>query len=76
MEYVSQTIVSSALNGIIEIPPALRNKTVQLIILPVDSAILEQSKPKKRPLGFAKGAEVPDSFFEPLPDEDLQAWGL
>ena len=27
-------------------------------------------------IGFAKGAEVPDSFFEPLPEEDLQAWGL
>ena len=27
-------------------------------------------------LGFAKGAEVPDSFFEPLPEEELQLWGL
>ena len=27
-------------------------------------------------IGFAKGAEVPDSFFEPLSEEDLQAWGL
>ena len=33
------------------------------------------TKPK-RPLGFARGAEIPDSFFEPLPKEDLQAWGL
>jgi len=76
MEYVSQTIGSSALNGIIEIPPALRNKTVQLIILPVDNLVSEQAKPKKRPLGFAKGAEIPDSFFEPLSEEELQAWGL
>ena len=30
----------------------------------------------KRTLGFAKGAEVPDSFFEPLSEEDLRAWGL
>ena len=75
MEYVSQTIGSSALNGIIDIPPSLRDKTVQLIILPVDN-IKEQPKPQKRPLGFAKGAEVPDSFFEPLSEEDLEAWGL
>ena len=27
-------------------------------------------------LGFAKGAEIPDSFFEPLPEEELQLWGL
>lgn len=33
-------------------------------------------KPGKRPIGFAKGAEVPASFFEPLPEEDLQLWGL
>ena len=76
MEYVSQTIGSSALNGIVEIPPALRNKTVHLIILPVENTVSEQATPKKRPLGFAKGAEIPDSFFEPLSEEDLQAWSL
>ena len=29
-------------------------------------------------IGFLKGKvpEIPDSFFEPLPEEDLQAWGL
>ncbi|MDR2547610.1 MAG: hypothetical protein LBC96_08955 [Lachnospiraceae bacterium] len=76
MEYISKTIGSSALDGIFEIPPMLRNRTVQVIVLPVDNAISEQAKPKKRPLGFAKGAEVPDSFFEPLSEEELQAWGL
>jgi len=30
----------------------------------------------KREIGFAKGADVPDSFFDPLPEEELQAWGL
>jgi len=78
MEYVSQTIGSSALNGIIEIPPALRNKTVQLIILPVKDVPAEQPKLQKRQLGFLKGIvpPLPDSFFDPLPEEDLQAWGL
>jgi len=66
------------LNGIIEIPPALRNKTVQLIILPVKDVPAEQPKPQKRQLGFLKGIvpPLPDSFFDPLPEEDLQAWGL
>ena len=27
-------------------------------------------------MGFIEGPELPDSFFEPLPEEDLQAWGL
>ena len=31
---------------------------------------------RKRTLGFAKGAEIPESFFEPLAEEDLRAWGL
>lgn len=31
--------------------------------------------PGKRPLGFIKGT-LPESFFEPLPEEELQAWSL
>jgi hypothetical protein len=75
MEYIRQTIGSSLLDGIIEIPPALRNKKVDIIVLPVQNE--ETEKPDYTcNIGFAKGAEVPDSFFEPLPEEDLQAWGL
>ena len=35
-------------------------------------------KPEKRRLGFLKDKvpPLPDSFFDPLPEEDLQAWGL
>ena len=29
---------------------------------------------KPRPIGFAKGFEVPPSFFEPLPEEVLEAF--
>jgi prevent-host-death family protein len=29
--------------------------------------------PRKRKLGFLEGA-VPDSFFDPLPDDELDAW--
>ncbi|MDR3220684.1 MAG: type II toxin-antitoxin system prevent-host-death family antitoxin [Candidatus Accumulibacter sp.] len=30
---------------------------------------------EKRQLGFVKGA-LPESFFDSLPDEELQAWAL
>lgn len=32
--------------------------------------------PAPRPLGFLKGKlpPLPDSFFDPLPEEELQAW--
>jgi len=34
----------------------------------------EPIKPKRN-LGFLSGPSLPDSFFDPLPEEDLQAWG-
>jgi prevent-host-death family protein len=33
------------------------------------------TKKTKRELGFVAG-KLPDSFFEPLPEEELQAWAL
>jgi prevent-host-death family protein len=37
---------------------------------------LEPVEPlRKRPLGFVKGA-LPESFFDPLPEEELRAWAL
>jgi hypothetical protein len=77
MEYLRQTIGSAELDGIFDLPPQLRNRRVEVIILPADSLVAEPNEPKrKRQLGFWDGPELPDSFFEPLPDEDLQAWGL
>ena len=31
---------------------------------------------EKRPVGIDRGMRVPDSFFEPLPDEILRAFGV
>ena len=31
---------------------------------------------KERPVGIDRGMQVPDSFFEPLPDEMLRAFGV
>ena len=32
-------------------------------------------KPKIQ-LGFVKGSPLPESFFDPLPEEELRSWGL
>ena len=31
-------------------------------------------EPPPRQLGFVPGLTVPDSFFEPLPEEELRLW--
>ena len=78
MEYLRQTIASAELSGIFDLPQALRNKKVEVIILPAEDDLPEKPKPQKRRLGFLKDKvpPLPDSFFDPLPEEDLQAWGL
>lgn len=45
---------------------------------PVVRLVREVPLKKKKPLlGAMKGQfEVPDSFFDPLPDEELRAWGM
>ncbi|MCL2637496.1 MAG: hypothetical protein FWD48_03915 [Oscillospiraceae bacterium] len=77
MEYISKMIGSAALDGIFEIPPMLRNRTVQVIVLPVNSEVAEEPK-RKINFDFLKDKvpPLPDSFFDPLPEEELQAWGL
>ncbi|MCL2361238.1 MAG: hypothetical protein FWC73_05445 [Defluviitaleaceae bacterium] len=75
MEYVRQTIGSSALKDIFELPESLRDKEVDVIILATEDSVTKKS-PRKRQLGFLNLPPIPDSFFEPLPEEELQAWGL
>ena len=31
---------------------------------------------KKRNIGFLDGSPLPDCFFEPLPEEELELWSL
>ena len=77
MEYARQTVDSNILKGILNIPPTLYNKKVEVIILPIEDTTKEQFiHANKRQIGFWDGPEIPDSFFEPLPEEELQAWGL
>ena len=75
MDYVRKTVDSASLYGVFDIPLALRNKKVEVIILPAEG-IAETKSQKKLRLGFVKGPSLPESFFDPLPEEDLQAWGL
>ena len=75
MEFVRITIDSTVLYNLFDIPPALRDKKVDVIILPAQSVIGEKIKQKIQ-LGFVKGPPLPESFFDPLPEEELQAWGL
>jgi hypothetical protein len=75
MEYLRQTMSSTELSGIFSLPPTLRDKQVEVIILPMESVGYEKPKCQRR-IGFMPGPELPESFFDPLPEEELEAWGL
>ena len=76
MEYVRQIIDSDKLHDMFDLPISLRNKPVEVIILPVDDNVAQPPVQKRR-LGFLTQAQVPplpDSFFDPLPEEELRLW--
>ena len=75
MNYLRRTLISSELASIFDLPLALRDRRVEVIILPAEDSEVEPVKQKLR-LGFVKGPPLPESFFEPLPEEELQVWGL
>ena len=76
MEYIRQTIGSDKLIGIFDVPQTLRNRKVEVIILPAENDD-GKTKGKACRIGcYPELPELPDSFFDPLPEEDLQAWGL
>ena len=75
MEYLRQTLASAVLNDIFDLPQSLLNKKVEVIILPAENDVPVKPNYAVK-LGFLKGSPLPDSFFDPLPEEDLQAWGL
>ena len=79
MEYIGKIIGSAELSGIFEIPPSLRGRKVQVIVLPAEDNDNELNEPNYAlKLGFLKNKipPLPDSFFDPLPEEELQLWGL
>jgi len=52
---------------------ALRGEEVIIAKRGKPLARLEPMSKKPRRLGFLKG-HIPDSFFEPLPEDELKAW--
>jgi prevent-host-death family protein len=61
------------------------SKLVELAVGGEEVVIANRGKPmvrlqpvgkRQRPLGFLPGPDLPDSFFEPLPEDELRAWGL
>ena len=76
MDYIRQTIRSDKLSGIFDIPPKLRNKKVEVLIFQAENNT-EKPKGTACKIGcYPDLPELPDSFFDPLPEEDLQAWWL
>ena len=54
-----------------------REENGEIILTPiVDSENKENLEKPKRKMNFVEGPPLPDSFFDPLPEEELQAWGL
>ena len=77
MEYLRQTISSTKLNSIFNLPPALRSRRVDVIIIPAESNDIDEEQTSYAcKIDFVDGPELPESFFDPLPEEELQAWGL
>ena len=57
------------------------NKRVVITILDdtLNSISIDQTRnvPRQvRNIGFLDGPPLPDSFFDPLPEEELELWGL
>ena len=55
----------------------VREENGEIILTPIfNIEASDNTKKPKRRLGFVKGPPLPESFFDPLPEEELQAWGL
>jgi len=58
---------------------AMENMSIEEIqsLLTAKRAVYNNIRKPKRNIGFIKGLpEFPDSFFDPLPEDELQLWGL
>ncbi len=62
----------------INVPDNLPMERVQQVIHAIEMQLIKESVlkvKKQRPIGLAKGTfTVPDSFFEPLPDDLINAF--
>jgi hypothetical protein len=55
----------------------IREEDGVILLIPISETTAgEESKPHRICMGFVDGPPLPDSFFDPLPEEELQSWGL
>ena len=55
----------------------LTGEEIKSMIVKKQNATYADMHKPKRTLGFVKGVPpLPESFFDPLPEEELQLWGL
>ena len=72
-----QTVSGAELNNVfVNIPQAFRNKRVEVVVVPVGDADVLEKPDYSCKVGFLDIPPLPESFFDPLPEEELQAWGL
>jgi hypothetical protein len=68
-------------DGVIKIPEIFINvipKNIKVIISPIEATVPTfQPKQQKRKLGFMSAVlpPMPNSFFDPLSKDELEAWG-
>ena len=54
-----------------------REENGEIILTPIVEPETKDNKDNpKRKMNFVEGPPLPDSFFDPLPEEELQAWDL
>ena len=75
MNYLRKTVPSNIFDSIFDLPSTLRNTKVEVIILPIEQVEAIPEKPSRK-FDFVSTTPLPESFFDPLPEEELQAWGL
>jgi len=75
MEYFRKTVSGAKLSDLFDLPLALRNKQVEIIVLPMENQAAEAPR-RKLLFDFVKAAPLPERFFDPLPEEELSAWGI
>ena len=73
MEAIRKIIEQSESEIHVDLPESLQGKRLEIIVIAVDS---EPSTAGRRPFGVLKDKiQVPDSFFEPLPNDILEGFG-
>lgn len=67
-------MIYTHLPDMLKIPNELKNKKAEIIIWPLEQS--NEKNSQKRPFGLARNDfKIPDSFFDPLPNDILIGFG-